>query len=75
MNYDKTIPNEKGSDHMGASILDKEVLDVEDVQKYLGISRNSAYNLVTSGDLYAVKIGRRWKISRNVLLNWLNGTN
>lgn len=58
---------------MGENILNKEVLDVEDVQKYLGISRNSAYNLVTSGELYAVKCGRRWKISKKVLLNWLNG--
>ncbi|MFC0417739.1 helix-turn-helix domain-containing protein [Cytobacillus solani] len=58
---------------MTTDILNKEVLDVEDIQKYLGISRNSAYNLVASGELYAVKIGRRWKISRKVLLNWLQG--
>ncbi|MEC1155624.1 helix-turn-helix domain-containing protein [Cytobacillus horneckiae] len=60
---------------MGQELPVKEVLDVEDVQKYLGISKNSAYNLVSSGDLYAVKIGRRWKISRKVFLNWLNGEN
>ncbi|WP_214480990.1 helix-turn-helix domain-containing protein [Bacillus sp. SM2101] len=58
---------------MSADIHEKDVLDVEDIQKYLGISRNSAYNLVASGELYAVKVGRRWKISKNVLLNWLNG--
>ncbi|MCM3444355.1 helix-turn-helix domain-containing protein [Metabacillus halosaccharovorans] len=61
---------------MGAvDILNKEVLDVEDIQKFLGISRNSAYNLVQSGELHCVKIGRRWKISKNVFLNWLNGNN
>ncbi|MCM3161020.1 helix-turn-helix domain-containing protein [Metabacillus litoralis] len=58
---------------MDANILNKEVLSVEDIQKYLGVSRNSAYNLVKSGELYTVKVGRRWIISKNVFLNWLNG--
>lgn len=53
--------------------LDKPVLDVEDIQNYLGIGRRQAYELVNSGELHTVRIGRRIKISKEVFMNWLNG--
>ncbi|MEC1780046.1 helix-turn-helix domain-containing protein [Schinkia azotoformans] len=54
-------------------IVNKPVLDVEDIQEYLGIGRRQAYELVNSGQLHVVRIGRRIKISREVFLTWLNG--
>jgi excisionase family DNA binding protein len=54
-------------------LMEKKVLDVEDIQNYLGIGRRQAYELVNSGALHSVRIGRRIKVSRDVFLTWLNG--
>ncbi|MCI1590407.1 helix-turn-helix domain-containing protein [Heyndrickxia oleronia] len=60
---------------MNQDILNKPVLDVEDIQKYLGIGKRQSYELVHSGEFHFVKIGRRIKISTEVFLKWLNGSN
>ncbi|MGD6896076.1 helix-turn-helix domain-containing protein [Bacillus infantis] len=54
-------------------ISNKSVLDVEDIQNFLGISRSKAYDLVNSGQFHTVRIGRLIKISRPVFEAWLNG--
>lgn len=51
----------------------KPVLDVEDIQEYLGISRSKAYQLVNSGQFHVVRIGRLIKIPRSIFEDWLNG--
>ncbi|HHW36240.1 MAG TPA: helix-turn-helix domain-containing protein [Bacillales bacterium] len=58
---------------MDNSIMNKPVLDVEDIQSYLGIGKRQAYELANSGQMHVVRIGRRIKISREVFLQWLNG--
>ena len=50
-----------------------EVLNVEDIQHYLGIGRRQAYELVSSGEFHVVRIGKRIKVGKEVFLNWLNG--
>jgi excisionase family DNA binding protein len=49
------------------------VLDVNDIQKMLGIGRRQAYELVKSGQFHSVKVGKSIKISKEVYLKWLNG--
>lgn len=49
------------------------VLEVADVQKFLKIGKNQAYELCNSGQFHVVKVGRSIKISREVFINWLNG--
>ncbi|WBL16341.1 helix-turn-helix domain-containing protein [Sutcliffiella sp. NC1] len=56
-------------------ILQKPVLDVVDIQRYLGIGRRQAYELVNSGAFHCVRIGNRIKVAREVFIEWLNGTN
>jgi excisionase family DNA binding protein len=51
-----------------------EVLNVSDIQKILAIGRKQAYELVHSGKFHVVKVGNRIKISKNVLINWIEGT-
>ncbi|MCZ8513555.1 helix-turn-helix domain-containing protein [Paenibacillus filicis] len=51
------------------------VLDVKDIQNILNIGRVQAYELVNSGQFHVVKIGRRIKISKDVFVSWLEGTN
>ncbi|MBJ6361313.1 helix-turn-helix domain-containing protein [Paenibacillus sp. GCM10012307] len=50
------------------------VIDVSDVQRILGIGRRQAYELVKSGQFHVVKTGKRFKISKEVFIGWLNGT-
>lgn len=53
--------------------MNKNVLDVIDIQEYLGISRGKAYELVNSGAFHVVKIGRLIKIPRTSFEAWLMG--
>ena len=58
---------------MDSQVLEKQVLDVDDIKSFLGIGRSQAYELVNSGAFHVVRIGKRIKISRNTFLNWFNG--
>jgi len=50
-----------------------EILNVSDLQQLLGIGRRQAYELANSGQFHTVRVGARIKISKEVLLNWLQG--
>ncbi|MBG9589513.1 helix-turn-helix domain-containing protein [Cytobacillus firmus] len=52
-----------------------DVLNVSDVQELLGIGRKQAYELVHSGEFHAIKVGKRIKVSKHVLINWIEGGN
>lgn len=47
------------------------VLTIPDLQRVLGISRVTAYELVHRQDFPAVRIGRCIRIPRESLLRWL----
>ena len=46
-------------------------LRVEDLMPILGIGRNTAYELVRSGQIRSVKIGRQLRIPKQVLIDYL----
>ena len=48
-----------------------EWLSLRDVQRLLGIGRTKAYELVTTGELPAVRIGRCIRVNRRELDEWL----
>ncbi|AXI08435.1 DNA-binding protein [Oceanobacillus zhaokaii] len=50
-----------------------DILNVEDVQAILGIGRKQAYDLVNSKSFHSLKIGKRIKISKVVLEDWIKG--
>lgn len=50
-----------------------DVLNVSDLQELLGIGRKQAYELVHSGEFHVINVGKRIKVSKNVLINWLEG--
>lgn len=54
-------------------ILDKPVLEVKDIQKFLNIGRRQAYELVESGQFHVVRVGKKYKIATEVFLEWLYG--
>ena len=46
-------------------------LRVEDLMSLLGIGRNTAYQLIRSGQIRSVRIGRQIRIPREALLEFL----
>ena len=46
-------------------------LRVEDLMPILGIGRNTAYELIRSGEIRSVRIGRQIRIPREALLEFL----
>jgi excisionase family DNA binding protein len=50
---------------------DKEWLSLNDVQRILSIGRTKAYELVSTGELPAVRIGRCIRVNSRELDGWL----
>ena len=46
-------------------------LRVEDLMPILGIGRNSAYELVRSGQIRSVKIGRQIRVPKDAVVEYL----
>ena len=49
------------------------VLRVEDLIPVLGIGRNSAYELVRSGQIRSIKVGTQYRIPRQAVAEYLSG--
>ncbi len=43
-------------------MIGKAVIEIDDLCTYLEIGKNTAYSLLTSGEIDAFKIGTVWKI-------------
>ena len=50
------------------------ILNISDVAEILGISINTARKLVKDGNLQAIKIGKRYKVTKTKLLSYLGET-
>ena len=48
-----------------------EVVTVENVMEMLGIGRNLAYDIIRNGRLKTVKIGKRYIIPKQSVINFL----
>ena len=48
-------------------------LRVEDLMPVLAIGRNTAYELVRSGQIRSLRIGRQLRIPRDAVVEFLNG--
>lgn len=51
------------------------VLTPLDIAAVLGISRNTAYELVHSKDFPAFRVGKQYRVSKEKFLAWLGGRN
>ena len=59
-------------DVMSVTTRKPEWLALKDVQQLLGIGRTKTYELVVTGELPAVRIGRCIRINRRELDEWLH---
>ena len=48
-------------------------LRVEDLMPVLDVGRNTAYELVRSGQIRSIRIGRQLRIPRDAVVDFLNG--
>lgn len=46
-------------------------MNPKDIQSFLGLSKNSTYNLIESGMFHSIKVGILYKILKVVLQNGL----
>ena len=46
-------------------------LRVEDLMPILGIGRNTAYELVRSGQIHSVKVGRQIRVPKDAVVDFL----
>ena len=49
------------------------VLTPMDIGAVLGISRNTAYELIHSEDFPILRVGKQYRVSRKRFLTWLEG--
>lgn len=59
---------------MSVEPASSSVIRVEDLTHILSISRNTAYELVRSGKIRSVKIGRIYRIPRSAVEDYLNAS-
>ncbi len=48
--------------------MQKEILDIDDAARFLGIKKRTMYRLVNTGEIPAKKIGGQWRLSRTQLI-------
>ena len=47
------------------------ILNISDVAEILGVTPNTVRNLVKANSLHAVKVGKRYRVTKNKLLVYL----
>ncbi len=50
-----------------------EIMTVEELMEMLQIGKSTAYQLLASGEIRAFRIGRKWKIEREAVYEYIRG--
>ena len=50
-----------------------EIMTVEELMEMLQIGKSTAYQLLASGEIRSFKIGRKWKIERGAVYEYIRG--
>jgi excisionase family DNA binding protein len=60
----------KGKPQSGWSDL-REVMNVEQAARYLGVSPDTLYKYLSEGKVPAFKLGNRWRLKKTTLDRWM----
>lgn len=52
----------------------ERILSIEDLSKYLKISKSTLYKLAQGGTVPGQKVGKHWRFHREAIDEWLKGT-
>ena len=69
------VMNGNLKDITSGETYEKRVYTVDEIIDILGIGKNAAYNLVSSGVFHSVKIGGHYRISKKSFDQWLDNSN
>ncbi len=47
------------------------LLNIQELQQILNVGRNSAYELLKSGEIPAFRIGKNWKIPKDAVIHYI----
>lgn len=47
------------------------LLSIQELQQILNVGRNSAYELLKSGEIPAFRIGKNWKIPKDAVIHYI----
>lgn len=50
----------------------RDLLTIPEVEKVLSVSHSTVLNMLRTGVLPGLKVGRQWRISKEILLQYLN---
>ena len=50
---------------------EREVMNVDQAARYLGVSSDTMYKYLSSGKLPAFKLGNRWRLKKSTLDRWM----
>ena len=51
--------------------MEKEILDIKEVAKYLKVSTDLIYKYANSGKIPCFKIGNKWKFEKSSIDKWI----
>jgi excisionase family DNA binding protein len=51
--------------------MDEEILDVTRAARVLGVSSKTVYSMARQGKIPATRVGREWRFSRKMLIDWV----
>lgn len=61
------------NEYVEDNIPPQEYLTPPEVMQLLHIGKNSLYTLLSTGQLKAFRVGKLWRISRNAVLEFVQG--
>ncbi|OME41398.1 helix-turn-helix domain-containing protein [Paenibacillus odorifer] len=50
-----------------------EPMEPKDIQEFLGLSKNSTYNLIDAKHFHSVRVGKLYKIPKRTFVKWYLG--
>lgn len=62
---------EEKNNQQSKAEIQKEVMDVKELGKYLGIGKSKIYQLIREKKIPAARIGRQYRFSKSVIDTWL----
>ncbi len=51
---------------------DYEVLNTDEAMEFLLVGKNTLYQLLQSGKIKAFRVGKKWRIPKKSILNYIN---
>jgi excisionase family DNA binding protein len=50
----------------------RDVMSIDDLAKYLHVSKSSLYKVAQRGQVPGQKVGKHWRFSKEAIDKWLN---